>query len=153
MWDPQGPVATRCLMPSCFAGVRFPPQPFWGEYWGEQGYFRVQSGALAIEEAWKNLRKTGKNRWKHVDLLGFACFFFYHCGSHPFGEVVFFAVPAIIVATKRVTQMEIIMEVDASRDVELPSSCLLVNKKICLRNPRLVHRVRELLGGFTGAWK
>ena len=80
----------------------------------------MQSGALAIEEAWKNLRKRGKtdgNMLIYLDLLKESVFF-YHCGSHPFGEVVVFAVPAIIMATKRVTQMQIIME-DASRDFEL----------------------------------
>lgn len=47
----------------------------WGEYWGEQGYFRVQSGALAIEEARKkhtqkkSRRKTDGNMLIYLNLL------------------------------------------------------------------------------------
>ena len=40
-----------------------------GEYWGEQGYFRVQSGALAIEQAlfWEGWSVLGCLASKRID--------------------------------------------------------------------------------------
>ena len=65
----------------------------------------MQSGALAIEEARKKQPKKtrGKNRWKHVDLLKKSVVSIIVVHTH-LGQVL------AIVATKRVTRMEIITE-------------------------------------------